>query len=96
MKSIWRFIRPYLAVSKILAFAILYLDYKLTNNTLNLCYLAVNEGFTGSLPFLTALIGMYQLATGYVLGKYFDKSKAENTIGGITYDTTVSGCKPTI
>lgn len=96
MKAIVRFIKPYLAVSKLLAFAIVYLDYKLTNCTLDLCHLAVSEGFTGSLPFLTALIGMYQAATGYVLGKYFDKSKAENTVGGITYDANMNGCKPTI
>ena len=77
------------ATSKILAISILIADVLLSAATLGLCYLAIIYNFSGSLPFLTALIGLFQIATGYVLGKYFDKSKAENTKGGIIYDTAV-------
>jgi len=78
------------AMSKVIAIIILIADVMLSAATLGLCYLAIINNYSGSLPFLTALIGMYQGATGYVLGKYMDKSKAENTKGGIIYDTAVN------
>ena len=78
------------ATSKVIAIIILFADVILSAATLRLCYLAIINNFTGSLPFLTALIGMYQAATGYVLGKYMDKSKAENTVGGIIYDLAIN------
>ncbi|MFB0920782.1 MAG: hypothetical protein QMB62_07870 [Oscillospiraceae bacterium] len=76
--------------SKVLAIVILAADVVLSAATLGLCYLAVLRDFSGSLPYLTALIGLYQGATGYVIGKYMDKSKAENTKGGIIYDTAIN------
>lgn len=78
------------AVSKMIAISILAADIFLSAATLGLCYLSVIRNYNGSLPYLTALIGLYQGATGYVLGKYMDKSKAENTKGGIVYDTTIN------
>ncbi len=74
------------AISKVIALTILIADIVLSLATLGICYIAVEKDFTGSLPYLTALIAMYQGATGYVLGKYMDKSKAENTKGGIIYE----------
>ena len=76
--------------SKVIAIIILVADVILSAATLGLCYLAIIHNYSGSLPYLTALIGMYQAATGYVLGKYMDKSKAENTKGGIVYDTAIN------
>ena len=78
------------AVSKMIAISILAADIFLSAATLGPCYLSVIRNYNGSLPYLTALIGLYQGATGYVLGKYMDKSKAENTKGGIVYDTTIN------
>ena len=78
------------AISKMIAISILAADIFLSAATLGLCYLSVIRNYNGSLPYLTALIGLYQGATGYVLGKYMDKSKAENTKGGIVYDTTIN------
>ncbi len=78
------------SVSKVLAFTILAADIVLSLATLGLCCLAVLRDYSGSLPYLTALIAMYQGATGYVLGKYLDKSKAENTKGGIVYDSVMN------
>ena len=78
------------AISKMIAISILAADIFLSAATLGLCYLSVIQNYNGSLPYLTALIGLYQGATGYVLGKYMDKSKAENTKGGIVYDTTIN------
>lgn len=78
------------AMSKVIAIIILVGCIILSVATLGLCYLAIINKFDGSLPYLTALIGMFQAATGYVLGKYMDKSKAENTKGGIVYDTAIN------
>lgn len=78
------------AMSKVIAITILIADVVLSAATLGLCFLAIIYNYSGSLPYLTALIAMFQAATGYVLGKYFDKSKAENTKGGIIYDTAMN------
>ena len=67
--------------------AVLYSDYKSTMTTLDLCRISVANNYTGSLPYLTALIAFLQAATATVLSFSLNKSKAENTTGGITYDT---------
>ena len=58
-------------------------------SVLALCGLAILRQFQGALPYLTTLIGALQAVTGVVLGAYFNKSKAENTKGGIVYDTAL-------
>lgn len=68
-------------------------DILLSLATLGLCLLSILREFMGSMPYLVSLIGVYNVATGYVLGKYMDKSKAENTAGGIVYDTVMSGIR---
>lgn len=77
------------AFSKQLARLVVLGDILLSIATLGLCALAIWRDFTGSMAYLTALIGVYNAATGYVLGKYMDKSKAENTRGGIVYDAAL-------
>ena len=77
------------AFSKRLARLVVLGDILLSIATLGLCALAIWRDFTGSMAYLTALIGVYNAATGYVLGKYMDKSKAENTKGGIVYDASL-------
>lgn len=76
--------------SKLIAFGVLLIDASSTYFVLYLCRLSIILQFTGSLPYLTALIGAMQAATGYVLGHYFKKSTAENTAGGITYDAALN------
>jgi hypothetical protein len=51
-------------------------------------YCIVNENF-GDLPWLTAMAGFPWTAYGASQGFYYNKSKAENTAGGITYDTAM-------
>ena len=79
--------------SKTLAGVILAGDILLSLATLGVTLLAVLRDFDGGLPYLVSLIGIYNVSTGYVLGKYFDKARAENTAGGIVYDTAMSGVK---
>lgn len=87
--AFWSFVKGYLSFSKLLVFAVLYIDYKSTMTTLDLCYIAVSNDYSGSLPYLTALIAFLQAATATVLSFSLNKSKAENTEGGITYDTAI-------
>ena len=81
--EVWSFAKGYLSFSKLLV----YIDYKSTMTTLDLCRISVANNYTGSLPYLTALIAFLQAATATVLSFSLKKSKAENTTGGITYDT---------
>lgn len=85
--EVWSFAKGYISFSKLLVYAVLYIDYKSTMTTLDLCRISVANNYTGSLPYLTALIAFLQAATATVLSFSLNKSKAENTTGGITYDT---------
>lgn len=75
--------------SKVIAIGVLLMDALATLAVLALCGLAIVRQFQGALPYLTTLIGALQAVTGVVLGAYFNKSKAENTKGGIVYDTAL-------
>ena len=76
--------------SKLIAMGLLAVDASATYIVLYLCWFSIQLQFTASLPYLTALIGALQAATAVVLGAYFNKSKAENTKGGITYDAALT------
>ena len=78
-----------IATSKVIAVGVLLMDAAATLAVLALCGLAIVRRFDGALPYLTTLIGALQAVTGVVLGAYFNKSKAENTKGGIVYDTAM-------
>ena len=75
--------------SKVISIGVLIMDAVSTLAVLALCGLAILSRFDGALPYLTTLIGALQAVTGVVLGAYFNKSKAENTKGGIVYDTAI-------
>ena len=82
------------ATSKVIAIGVLLMDAVATLAVLALCGLAILSRFEGALPYLTTLIGALQAVTGVVLGAYFSKSKAENTKGGIVYDTALGLSNP--
>ena len=77
------------STSHIIAIGVLMVDAAATFAVLALCALAIMRNYAGALPYLTTLIGALQAVTGVVLGAYFNKSKAENTKGGIVYDTAL-------
>ena len=77
------------STSHIIAIGVLIVDAAATFSVLALCALAILRDYAGALPYLTTLIGALQAVTGVVLGAYFNKSKAENTKGGIVYDTAL-------
>ena len=75
--------------SKVIAIGVLLMDAAATLAVLALCGLAILRQFQGALPYLTTLIGALQAVTGVVLTAYYRKAKAENTKGGIVYDTAL-------
>ena len=75
--------------SQTIALWVLKVDAAATFAVLGLCGLSIVRSFEGALPYLTTLIGAMQAVTGVVLTAYFHKAKAENTKGGITYDTAL-------
>ena len=77
------------STSHIIAIGVLMVDAAATFAVLALCALAILRNYAGALPYLTTLIGALQAVTGVVLGAYFNKSKAENTKGGIVYATAL-------
>lgn len=54
---------------------------------LYLAYMSINMGYTGSLPWLSAMVSFPWAAYAVSAGFYYSKSKAENTVGGITYES---------
>ena len=54
-----------------------------------LAFVCVANQFFGELPWLAAMCGFPWTAYGASQGFYYNKSKAENTAGGITYDTAM-------
>ena len=52
---------------------------------IGLAYLCIILGYLGSLPWLAAMVSFPWAAYGVSQAFYYNKSKAENTEGGITY-----------
>ena len=52
-----------------------------------LAFYCIHEGFTGSLPWLAAMVGFPWTAYGVSQAMYYRKSMAENTTGGVKYDS---------
>lgn len=78
------------SASKKIAYLLLTMTFLTNMGVLFLCALSIWKGFTGSLPYLTTMIGLLEFSLGYVLGHYYKKSAKENTQGGIVYDTAVN------
>lgn len=54
-----------------------------------LAFVCVWMGYIGSLPYVTTLIGAVWAAYAVSQACYYNKSKAENTVNGIKYETTL-------
>ncbi len=61
----------------------------ITLGFITLAYLAMKMGYSGSLPWLAALPSVAWAAYGTSQGFYYNKSKKENSVGGIVYDTAM-------
>ena len=65
----------------------------MTITFLFLSFYCIREGYTGSLPWLSAMIAFPWTAYGISQGFYYSKSKAENTKNGIKYETILTEIK---
>lgn len=54
-----------------------------------LAFYCIHEGFTGSLPWLAAMVGFPWTAYGVSQAMYYKKSEKENTVGGIKYESVI-------
>lgn len=55
-----------------------------------LAFYCIYEGFTGSLPWLAAMVGFPWTAYGVSQAMYYRKAMKENTAGGIKYDSIMT------
>lgn len=55
-----------------------------------LAFICVFNGYLGTLPWLTTMCAFPWTAYGVSQAFYYNKSKAENTAGGITYDSIIT------
>ena len=55
-----------------------------------LAFYCIHEGFTGSLPWLAAMVGFPWTAYGVSQAMYYRKSMAENTTGGIKFESVIA------
>lgn len=78
--------RPF---SKVLLIQESILIWILTFSFIILAFVCVSTGYTGSLPWLSVTLTGAWSAYGISQAMYYNKSKAENTKGGIVYDTAV-------
>ena len=46
----------------------------------------IRTGYTGALPWLTAMVGLPWTAHGVVCAKYLDMAKSDHKAGGITFE----------
>lgn len=54
-----------------------------------LAFYCIHEGFTGTLPWLAAMVGFPWTAYGVSQAMYYRKSMKENTTGGIKYESVL-------
>ena len=47
----------------------------------------IHEGYTGSLPWLAAMVGLPWTAHGVVCSFYLNMAKSDHRAGGITFET---------
>jgi hypothetical protein len=75
--------------SKVLLIQESALIWIMTLSFLGLAALCILKNYTGSLPWLTAMISLPWAAYGVSQCFYYNKSKEENTVGGIKYETVL-------
>lgn len=76
--------------SKVLLIQESALIWIMTLSFLVLAALCIMKDYTGSLPWLTAMISLPWTAYGVSQCFYYNKAKSENTVGGIKYETVMA------
>lgn len=73
--------------SKQLISDIRWLLWVVTIGVLLLSAYCIRKGYTGSLPWLSAMVGLPWSAHGVVCSFYLNMAKSDHKEGGITYET---------
>ena len=76
--------------SKILLIQESVLIWITTLGLLGLAFICIMKDFTGSLPWITAMISLPWTAYGVSQACYYRKSTIENSKNGIKYDTVMA------
>ena len=76
--------------SKALLYQESILIWIITISFIILAFICVFNGYTGALPWLTGLITLPWASYSVSQAFYYNKAKAENTTGGIKYETVVA------
>lgn len=76
--------------SKRLIADIRVLLWVVTVGGLALAAYCIHRGFTGSLPWLSAMVGLPWTAHGTVCAFYLNMAKSDHRSGGITYDAAAA------
>lgn len=79
--------------SKILLIQESVLIWITTLGLLGLAFICIIKDFTGSLPWITAMISLPWTAYGVSQACYYRKSTIENSKNGIKYDTVMAALK---
>ena len=69
------------------------LIWVLTISFIVLAFYCISQGFLGTLPWLTAMIGFPWTAYGVSQAFYYRKSMAENTEGGVKFESVILEAK---
>ena len=77
--------------SKRLVLDIRALLWVVTLGGLILAAWCIKRGYTGSLPWLSAMVGLPWSAHGTVCAFYLNMAKSDHKEGGITYETAKAG-----
>lgn len=75
--------------SKKLILDIRVLLWIVTLSGIGLAFYAMYLGFLGSLPWISALVGLPWTAHGVVCSFYLNMAKSDHSQGGITYETAM-------
>jgi len=76
--------------SKKLVSDIRQLLWVVTIGGLLLAFYCVRKGYVGSLPWITAMVGLPWSAHGVVCTAYLGMAKSDHKKGGITYETAAA------
>ena len=76
--------------SKVLLIQESILIWITTLGLLGLAFICIMKDFTGSLPWITAMISLPWTAYGVSQACYYKKSTIENSKNGIKYDTVMA------
>ena len=73
--------------SKRLVTDIRWLLWVVTVGVLLLSFYCIRKGYTGSLPWLSAMVGLPWSAHGVVCSFYINMAKSDHSAGGITFES---------